>query len=216
MRPWQHAKSSAGKGGCWQADLPVHEFLDSTKASCADRRHRAVLHHVDLGAALAARAFPNRTDIGGIVARHVVEDLGAAATLWDWFDCCDVARLPSPMSRRLSSGQTGVVDLVCGRLHPSLHDAVEDVADLLFLPGHFVPTHPDKALAILMNAAGPMIVRRILGPPAERVIDGQTRTIDWGWIAEAVIFTSYGRIMDLCDVVRCWSAEPRARDHAAE
>ena len=49
MRPWQHAKSSARKERDWLADLPIHEFMDSTKAACPDLRHRMILHNADLG-----------------------------------------------------------------------------------------------------------------------------------------------------------------------
>jgi hypothetical protein len=45
MRPYLHAISSASqRGGHWQDYLAVHEFLDSTKASCPDIRHRMILH----------------------------------------------------------------------------------------------------------------------------------------------------------------------------
>lgn len=66
MRPWQHARSSAGKDGDWVADLPIHEFMDSTKAACPDLRHRMVLHNTDLGPELAARLFPERADARSI------------------------------------------------------------------------------------------------------------------------------------------------------
>jgi hypothetical protein len=32
--------------------------------------------------------------------------------------------------------------------------------------------------------------------------------VDFGWIAEAAIFTAFGRIPDLGEVVRCWAEEP--------
>jgi hypothetical protein len=41
-----HAVSSARRyGGVAEDYLPLHNFLDSSKASWADQRHRAVLHH---------------------------------------------------------------------------------------------------------------------------------------------------------------------------
>jgi hypothetical protein len=63
----------------------------------------------------------------------------------------------------------------------------------------------ELALPILMNAAGPMIVRRVFGPP--RSLE-DSRFVDFGWIAEAAIFTAFGRIPDLGEVVRCWAEEP--------
>ncbi len=64
MRPWQHAKSSARKERDWLIDLPIHEFMDSTKAACPDLRHRMILHNADLGPELTARAFPTATTPG--------------------------------------------------------------------------------------------------------------------------------------------------------
>ena len=210
MRPWQHARSSVGRSGDWRTDLAIHEFLDSTKASCADRRHRLVLHHVDLGVEIARRAFPDRTDVDRVVTRHVTEDLRAACTLQDWFDQCDAAALPAPLRRRMAAGPAGVADMIAARVPGGCRDAVGDVAGFLFRPMDLVPAQPDRALCVLMNAAGLAVTRRVFGPPEERRVDGRAVVIDWGWIAEAVIFTTYGRILDLGEVVRCWPREPGA------
>ncbi len=212
MRPWQHARSSSAKERHWSADLAIHEFLDSTKASCADRRHRLVLHHVDLGAELAERAFPDRPDIRGIVERHVREDLKVSCTLADWFRHCDLARVPAPQRRRMAIGKAGIVNLVCGRLDPVCRPVVEAVTELMFLPPRYVPEHPEKSLAVLMNAASPAIVRQVFGPPMELSAGNRRVMADPAWIAEAVIVTTYGRIPDLGEVVRCWTAEPGAPD----
>src|SRR5262245_32491778 len=116
MRPWQHALSSSrSTGHPWTEDLEIHEFLDMTKAACADRRHRVVLHSVDLGSDLAALAFPLRSDVRAVVLQHIVEDLGRAYTLADWFDRCDIDRLPRPLHRRLTAGRDRVIALVVGR-----------------------------------------------------------------------------------------------------
>jgi hypothetical protein len=59
MRPYQHARSSTAQSGRkWVEDLPIHALIDSTKAAFPDLRHRMILHSVDLGGELAARAFP--------------------------------------------------------------------------------------------------------------------------------------------------------------
>src|SRR5947208_14475280 len=95
MRPFQHAMSSASRfGGRWQDYLAVHELIDSTKACCADPRHRMVLHSVDFGAAVVRVAFPDRRDTDAIVRQHVVEDLGSGRTLSEWLELCRRAKLP--------------------------------------------------------------------------------------------------------------------------
>lgn len=50
-----------------------------------------------------------------------------------------------------------------------------------------------------------MIVRQVFGPPREL---SNSVIVDYAWIAEAAIFTAFGRIPDLGEIVRCWSSEP--------
>ncbi|MHA7777635.1 DUF6915 family protein [Roseibium sp. M-1] len=211
MRPWRHAKSSAGKDRDWQLDLPIHEFLDMTKMGCADRRHRVVLHHSDLGAAIAQLAFPDRhADIPSIVEQHIREDMGVTCSLADWFEHIELERLPSVLPRRLLSGKEGVVRMIAQPLPHPVHQAVEEVVDFLYLPSRFVAEPIEKTVSILMNSIGLFLVRRVFGPPVE-VRDscfGQTCVIDHGWIAEAVIFSMFGRIPDLREVVQAVRSEP--------
>ncbi len=211
MRSWQHARSSAKGGRNWRDDLAIHEFLDQTKACCADRRHRLVLHHVDLGTAITEIAFPHRNDIADIVTRHVVEDLGQPVTLSDWFKHCDIERLPKPMSRRLEHGTSGVCRFISSQLDPACARDIAAVVDFLFLPARFLPAHPEQALSTLMNTSGPAIVRQVFGPPHEITGEGGTAVVDKAWIAEAVIFALYGRIPDLGEVVGHWHREPGHR-----
>lgn len=215
MRPWQHAVSSAGSLRPWSEDLAIHEFMDSSKAGCADRRHRVLLHHVDLGATLASMTFPDRIDAADIARRHVIEDLGHPVTLQDWMDCCDPDRLPSPLQRRLDLGQAGVVSMVCSRLHRALHETAAAVAEILFLPASHTRDSAEKALSVLMNSMGPTIARQIVGAPHEFIVDGTIVVCDPAWIAEAIIFTMYGRIADLGEIARCWASEPGAKDQNA-
>lgn len=211
MRPWQHAVSSAGtENRPWDDDLDIHEFLDMTKVCCADRRHRLALHSVDLGAELAARAFPDRPDARAIAVRHVVEDLGRPASVADWVAGCDPLRLPLPLQRRLVVGKAGVVELVVNRLDPACRPAVSEVYDLLTLPVTFVPHRPELGYAVLMNSFGPALARRLLGRPRAITHEHGEIVLDYGWIAEALTFAMFGRIVDLGEVARACMREPFA------
>ena len=211
MRPYRHARSSAGASRPWTDDLAVHEFMDATKFACADRRHRIVLHHVDLGAEIVAWAFPARTDAVELVRSHVREDLGHHVRLADWFEHVDVERLPVPIARRVRGGTDGLASLVCSGLPSTDPQIVREVCRFLFRPCAFVNGEPLRALPVLMNAAGPMIVRHVFGPPREAA-DGTV--VDHALIAEAAIHTAFGRISDLHEVVRCVTGEPVARRDA--
>ncbi|MFK7876615.1 MAG: hypothetical protein AB8B71_12685 [Paracoccaceae bacterium] len=176
-----------------------------TKFATADRRHRVVLHHCDLGADITAMAFSSRSDVKSIVRQHVCEDLGREATLDEWFQLCDMDRMPRPVERRIKNGAKGVADHVTGRTSEALRPAIGDVCSFLFQPIRYLSFDSHHALPLLMNSAGPMIVRYIFGPPTE-IPDGTM--VDYAWIAEAAIFTSFGRIPDLSEIVTCWSDEP--------
>lgn len=218
MRPWQHACSSLGSSkpadtSEWMAALEVHEFMDVSKLACADRRHRIVLHHVDLGSAIVQGAFPGTRDVQRIVAQHVREDLGCEATLADWFSRVRTEQLPRPVHRRIGGGPDGVAELVAARIsnYPSARAAVKDVTRFLFQPRDYYPSNPDAALTLLMNTAGLAIARRMFGPPRIEWYGDQRLVIDFGLIAEAVIMASYGRIPDLRELVNCVVDEPVRR-----
>ena len=91
--PFYHARSSVRLWGGQEADyLPVHEWLDATKESFCDFRHRALRHHAEgifeaeriFGQVIVnsdGRAIPVRY----VAEQHVREDCGGKVpTLADW------------------------------------------------------------------------------------------------------------------------------------
>ena len=92
MNPYHHALSSAARFGGQPDDyLPLHQWLDESKAYFADFRHRALRHHAEgifllerlFGATITnsdGRAIPVRF----IGEQHVKEDLGRIPTAQDW------------------------------------------------------------------------------------------------------------------------------------
>lgn len=98
VKPYLHAKSSAKKYGGVPADyLPIHDFMDSSKACHASVKHRAILHN-SFGIFLAERVFGhNITNSDGkevsvrdVAEQHVIEDLGAIPSLDDWLECMEL------------------------------------------------------------------------------------------------------------------------------
>lgn len=76
MKPLDHAKASVRRhGGDVDDYLPIHQFIDSTKAHHPTVRHRAVLHN-SFGPYIAERMFPEerRFSVRQIVEEHVMED----------------------------------------------------------------------------------------------------------------------------------------------
>lgn len=92
MQAYVHAKASARKyGGTAEDYIDIHEWLDSSKLSHGDVRHRALYHHT-LGVQLAQQIFGReRINSDGkpyivkdIAELHIVQDLGWIPSPTDW------------------------------------------------------------------------------------------------------------------------------------
>jgi hypothetical protein len=210
MRPWQHARASAARGGrAWSDDLPIHEFVDRTKASLADLRHRMILHNSDLGPALAARAFAALAHAEEVARAHAREDLGAHVPLSWWLDQLEPARLP----RRRDDGDDGAL-IARATAHFGLDDDAEPraVHALLTLPERFAPAHAAASRAVLCNDAGISIVRAVLGT-AREVPTRRARPVvfDPAWCAEAMVMAWFRQIPSLANVADALRADTALR-----
>lgn len=93
MNTVYHARASAAKwGGTYVDYMPIHEFIDSSKASVPDMRHRSMLHS-SWGIYLVAKVFGDVYTVGRkeiptrlIAEQHILEDLGFIPTMADWTD----------------------------------------------------------------------------------------------------------------------------------
>lgn len=94
MKPLIHARLSVRRyGGVVDDYLPIHNFLDSSKAHVPDMRHRALLHNsfgIYLAEMTVGTYFYNSEgkqlsarDIG---EEHVLEDMGRIPTVQDYLD----------------------------------------------------------------------------------------------------------------------------------
>ncbi len=71
--------------------LPIHDFIDHTKISMPDLRHRAILHNA-FGCFLVERVFGHTlTNSDGrlvstrdVAEQHIIEDMGFLPSLEDW------------------------------------------------------------------------------------------------------------------------------------
>jgi len=94
MKPWEHAKNSVRKwGGVPDDYMPVHQFLDSSKAHHADMRHRALLHS-SFGIFIAEAVFGVNlrnsdgkwVSVRDVAERHVLEDMGRIPSVQDYLE----------------------------------------------------------------------------------------------------------------------------------
>lgn len=114
MKPYNHARNSVKHfGGRVEDYLEIHEFIDSSKSSHADMRHRAVLHSA-FGIYIVEKVFTNYTrritawggwevpngyfknsdnvnvSIRDVAERHVLEDLDKIPSLSDYLNCMEL------------------------------------------------------------------------------------------------------------------------------
>ncbi len=118
MKPIIHAKNSARKhGGKWEDYIEIHNFLDSSKVSIADLRHRALLHNT-FGCFLVERVFGIAiTNSDGktistreIAEEHVVEDMGYIPTVENWFESMPILPWMKGGKRKYNSSKFEIID----------------------------------------------------------------------------------------------------------
>ena len=94
MKPHLHARISVKThGGKLEDYMAIHEFIDHSKSSVADVRHRAMLHSA-WGIYLVGQVFGElmTNSEGKLVAvrdiaeEHVLQDLGFIPTMQDWLE----------------------------------------------------------------------------------------------------------------------------------
>ena len=92
MKPLIHAKITVKKyGGHVDDYLPIHNFIDSSKAAMPDMRHRAVLHS-SFGCYIAEQIFGTyivnsdgqMISVRDIAEEHIIQDLGFIPTIEKW------------------------------------------------------------------------------------------------------------------------------------
>jgi len=97
-KPLLHAEHSAQKhGGIVEDYLPIHNFIDSSKAHVPDIRHRALLHN-SFGIYLTEQVFGvyivnsdgKKVSVRDVAEEHIKQDMGNIPTVQDWLKCMGI------------------------------------------------------------------------------------------------------------------------------
>lgn len=108
MKPLIHAKVSVKKyGGRVEDYLPIHDFIDSSKASLPDVRHRAILHS-SFGCFLVERIFGTYiknadgkdVSVRDLAEEHIIQDLGFIPTVERWLETMPIEPWMSGSAKR--------------------------------------------------------------------------------------------------------------------
>lgn len=94
MKPHLHAAISVKKhGGKLEDYMAIHEFIDHSKSSVADVRHRAMLHSAwgiyvvgQVFGELMTNSDGKLVAVRDIAEEHVLQDLGFIPTMQDWLE----------------------------------------------------------------------------------------------------------------------------------
>lgn len=101
--PHHHALSSTRQfGGVITDYLPVHQWMDDTKAHLANFRHRAVRHHKDslpllhaqMGSYVRINSDGQPVAIQEVFLQHLREDCQGVPALSDWIEGIPESRFP--------------------------------------------------------------------------------------------------------------------------
>lgn len=174
MKPLQHAQISAKTyGGVWTDYIELHNFLDSSKATCAHFKHRFLLHHAE-GIDLAVRLFGGElTNSDGqtnstrqILTDHLIEDVGNIVSVEDWAD--DLMPKKNGRIYQILAKKRAQIeaDEIKGEaeLFDAFHLSAEDISAIkLFLAFPLKnSTHP-AALLFSHNSFSIFLAERLLG-----------------------------------------------------
>lgn len=92
MKPWLHAKGSVRRFGGQISDyLDIHDFIDSSKQTVPDMRHRVILHSA-FGIYIVEKVYGHtivnsdgrEVSTRDIAEKHVIEDMGTIPTVQDY------------------------------------------------------------------------------------------------------------------------------------
>ena len=110
MKPLLHANVSVKThGGCVDDYLPIHNFIDSSKAAHADIRHRAVLHSA-CGCFVVEQVFGTyitnsagkKVSVRDVAEEHIIQDLGFLPTLEKYLNNMEIKPWMSGTEKRQS------------------------------------------------------------------------------------------------------------------
>lgn len=116
MKPLVHAKITVKKyGGHVDDYLPIHNFIDSSKAAMPDVRHRAILHS-SFGCFLAEQVYGTyitnsdgkMISVRDVAEEHIIQDLGFIPTVEKWLGTMPIELWMSGSRKRTERHHTDV------------------------------------------------------------------------------------------------------------
>ena len=120
MKPLLHANLSVKKyGGVVEDYLPIHNFIDSSKASHPDVRHRAILHS-SFGCYIVEQVFGvyitnsknKRVCVRDIAEEHILQDLGFIPTVENYLNNMKIQDWMSGTEKRSVGNKKKHISLV--------------------------------------------------------------------------------------------------------
>ena len=212
MKPLQHAQiSQKNHGGKWQDYINVHNFLDSSKASCAHFKHRFLLHHaegIEIGVKIWGQNLVNSEgksiEIRQLLTEHLIEDVGKVVTVEDW--ARDLLPNREAKFNQFLERKRGQIENNSMAGEKELFDAFKlseetraAVRDFLHFPLKN-STHPG-ALLVSHNSFAIFLAERILGCTFVRDTEKKTQLISVREVFERLIFLRLKAVYSPAEIV---------------
>jgi hypothetical protein len=187
--PYHHAISSSRKRGIsWKEHFPIHDWLDSSKFTFADARHRSLLHNTT-GVTLTKKIFKTIKESGKIAQEHIKEDMGKVPNISDWLPEEYWSKSLRVRPEVDPSDLTGY--LIYGNKFPKeAQKKLPQIINILLSPEKAEEMGEDSPLRFFyFSACGPYICERVMGPILSEEVPIATRSV-----AEYFVQKIWGKI----------------------
>ncbi|MBA3633315.1 MAG: hypothetical protein H0W58_11000 [Acidobacteria bacterium] len=212
MKPLQHAQiSQKNYGGKWQDYIEVHNFLDSSKATCAHFKHRFLLHHaegIELGVRILGETLTNSEnkiiETRRLLTDHLIEDVGRIVSVEDWArdllpdENNSFYNLLAKKHRQIEGDEVTGENELFGVFNLSEKDRAA-VKNFLAFPLEN-STHP-AALLISHNSFAVFLAERIFGSALVKDNASQKQLIAVREVFERVIFLRMKAVYSPAEIV---------------
>jgi len=117
-KPYIHSLHSAKAfGGKWEDYIEIHDFMDSSKVSIGDNRHRALTHHTFFVHQVLTRVFGHviinsdgkAVSVKDVGEQHLMDDMGFLPSAQDYIQDLPLKHWHSKRAGELPSSQAEIV-----------------------------------------------------------------------------------------------------------
>ena len=155
----------------WETHFPIHDWLDSSKFSFADARHRSLFHNPS-GVKIASKIFRRIPKAKEIATQHIIEDMGQVYDICQWLPLEYFPKQTNNNELLVINKDLSLTDLkgslIFNNPFPKyIQREITTGIDILLSPDTTETNKLDKKdprRLFFFCSAGPYIIEKLLGP----------------------------------------------------